>query len=67
MVSVPGAPHLLDMVTTAMTRVAISASPSSPAAAVAAADRYHGIVCEGMAADPSCDALGLLDRRLVVR
>mgnify|MGYP001806134959 CR=1 FL=1 len=59
--------HLLDIVTTAVTRIAISASPRSPAADVAAAERYHGVVSGGMAADPSCRARRLLNRRLVVR
>ncbi|GAY14219.1 hypothetical protein MSZK_09450 [Mycobacterium sp. shizuoka-1] len=59
--------HLADIVTTANTRIAISTSPSSPAADVAADVRYHGVLCWGMAADPSCDARGPPNRRLVVR
>ncbi len=66
-VSVSGELHLADIFTTVMTRIAISASPSSPAAEVAAAERYHGVFSGAMAADTSRRGCHAPNRRLVVR
>ena len=56
--------HRLDICTTAITNPAISASPSRPAAKVAAEVRYHGSLSGDMAADTSGPARAAPDRRL---
>lgn len=54
----------LDICTTAITRPATSASPTRPAARVAAEDWYHGCLSGAMAADTSRLGRTAPDRRL---
>ena len=56
--------HRLDICTTAITNPATSASPTRPAARVAAGDRNHGSLSGGMAADTSRPGGTAPDRRL---
>lgn len=56
--------HRLDICTTAITNPATRASPTRPAAKVAAEDRYHGSLSGAMAADTSRPGGAPPDRRL---